>query len=598
MDGMKTRLAAFVLTATAALGAAACGGSGGQDKAGGAATPVVLRLANTNGDLDFTPAVEYFASRVNQLSGGHLRVEAVNGWGDSAPDAEQQVVRATSDGGVDLGWVGTRVFDTLGYKRFQALTAPMLVDSYTLEHAVIRSGIPAQMMHGLDGLGVAGLGVLPDGLRKPIGVKKPILRPVDWRGLTFGTLRSNGQVAAIRALGATPVEAQWKDRERRLTSGALNGFETSIWVHQQNPTLVHLAPYVASNVNLWPQMDVLLANPARLRALTAAQRGWLEQAAREAATRSAALAEKEAKALGDSCAAGARFAAASSATLASLEAAFAPAYARLRRDPETNAFIARILKLKRSTGPDAAMAIPASCTGKAPAHAVVKGSVPAFLNGTYRFMLTQADADKVGDTDTGYPSVETIRLKNGRLDGGCFGSAGGTYSVDGERLTFHSIEYDTDLTVRFTVDDRGTLNLTPVPPMDPGDAFTCFYKPWTKIRGAGAAKARRVSLNGTYRYVLTKADARAAVPNAPDLDTYPQLNTWKLENGRYSNPGGLAGIYSLDGNRIIFDVPAFGYDLTFRFSVDGDGNLRLRPVPPMNRGDRFVWSYKLWKKIG
>ena len=38
--------------------------------------------------------------------------------------------------------------------------------------------------------------------------------------------------------------------------------------------------------------------------------------------------------------------------------------------------------------------------------------MPAFLNGTYRFVLTQADADKVGDTDTGYPTLETIRLKN------------------------------------------------------------------------------------------------------------------------------------------------------------------------------------------
>ena len=28
--------------------------------------------------------------------------------------------------------------------------------------------------------------------------------------------------------------------------------------------------------------------------------------------------------------------------------------------------------------------------------------------------------------------------------------------------------------------DNGDLTLTPVPPMDPGDAFVCFYKPWEK----------------------------------------------------------------------------------------------------------------------
>jgi hypothetical protein len=31
------------------------------------------------------------------------------------------------------------------------------------------------------------------------------------------------------------------------------------------------------------------------------------------------------------------------------------------------------------------------------------------------------------------------------------------------------------------MDGKGNLRLTPVPPIDAGDAFTCFYKPWTKI---------------------------------------------------------------------------------------------------------------------
>ena len=104
-----------------------------------------------------------------------------------------------------------------------------------------------------------------------------------------------------------------------------------------------------------------------------------------------------------------------------------------------------------------------------------------YLNGTYRYLLTQADADKVGDTDTGYPLVTTITLKHGGLEGGCFGADGGTYSVDGDRITFHSVEYGYDSTVTFSRDDQGNLDLTPVPPIDPGDAFNCFYKPWTKI---------------------------------------------------------------------------------------------------------------------
>src|SRR5215208_3675318 len=191
MDGMKNRnrLAALILAATAAFAAAACGGGDtGKDKAGGSGTPVVLRLANTNGELDFTPAVEYFVKHVEELSGGNLRIKAIDQWGDYASEAEQQVVKDVSAGEIDLGWVGTRVFDTFDVKRFQALTAPMLVDSYALENAVIESGITDQMMQGLDDLGVAGLGVLADGLRKPVGVTRSILAPADWHGITFGTL--------------------------------------------------------------------------------------------------------------------------------------------------------------------------------------------------------------------------------------------------------------------------------------------------------------------------------------------------------------------------------------------------------------------------
>jgi TRAP-type transport system periplasmic protein len=485
VDGNRNprRLAALVLATGATFAAAACGGGGaGEDKAGGPGTPVDLRLASTGGSIDQTPAVEHFVKRVKELSGGSVRIEVVDQWAEFASDAEQQVVHDVAADEVELGWVGTRVFDTMGVRSFQALTAPMLVDSYALQDAVIESGITEQMMEGLDELGVAALGVLADGLRRPIGVSEPIAGPEDWRGITFGTLRSEGHSDAIRALGATPAQIFGPNREEALDKGTIQGFEFSMRLFVSDPKWSRRAPYVTVNVPLWPQMDVLLANPARLEGMTAEQRGWLAEAARDAAARSAALADEDAKALAIACESGARFAEASDADLAALQAAFAPAYAKLQRHSETKAFIERIQALKQSTPPEPGLSIPSDCTGKAPERATGgTGKAPAYLNGTYRMVLTQADADKVGDTDEGYPLVETIRLKDGRLEGGCFGADGATYAVDGDRITFHSIEFNTDSTVTFSRDDEGNLDLTPVPPIDPGDAFTCFYKPWTKI---------------------------------------------------------------------------------------------------------------------
>jgi TRAP-type transport system periplasmic protein len=485
MNRMKnrSRLAALVVAATVALAAAACGGGGGgEDKAGGAGPPVVLRLASTGGGIAQTPAVEYFVKRVEELSGANVRIEVVDRWAEFASDAEQQVVRDVASGEADLGWVGTRVFDTMGVTSFQALTAPMLIDSYALQNAVIESGITAEMMEGLDELSVVGLGVLPDGLRKPIGVTAPILGPADWRGIPFGTLRSNSQAEAIRALGATPAQIFGSQRQEALGKGTIQGFEFSMWLYS-DPKWPQLAPYVTANVNLWPQMDVLIADPARLAALTSEQRGWLEEAARDAASRSAPLADLEAHAVGVVCSSGARFAEASAGDLAALEAAFAPVYATLEQHPETKAFIERIQGLKESTHGEPALSIPAGCTGQAPEQASGgTGTAPAYLNGTYRMVLTRADAEKVGDPEAEeFPVVETITLKDGELEGGCFGAYGGTYWVEDDRITFDSVEYDPNVTVTFAVDDQGNLELTPVPPIDPGDAFQCFYKPWTKI---------------------------------------------------------------------------------------------------------------------
>jgi hypothetical protein len=229
-------------------------------------------------------------------------------------------------------------------------------------------------------------------------------------------------------------------------------------------------------------MDVVLANPERLDGLTSKQRGWLEKAAGDAARRSATLANRDSWALDVACESGARFADASEADLAALRQAFQPVYAGLRRQSATRGFLARIEALKRSTPAEAGLTIPTECTGKAPTRPSVRAAKPpSDLNGTYRWELTQRDADKVGDPETNYPHVNTITLKDGRLEGGCFGVDGGTYSVQGDRITFHSIEFDDDSTVTFSRDEQGNLDLEPVPPMDPGGAFECFYKPWTKI---------------------------------------------------------------------------------------------------------------------
>src|SRR5262245_6089946 len=123
------------LAASAALVLAACASgnsSGGDDKAGGDAEPTVLTFADLSFSLESVLAVQDFVGRVEDLSGGALRVDVTHDWGNYAPESQQQVVRDVADGKVDMAWVGTWAFDTLGLNSFRALNAPMLIDSYPL----------------------------------------------------------------------------------------------------------------------------------------------------------------------------------------------------------------------------------------------------------------------------------------------------------------------------------------------------------------------------------------------------------------------------------------------------------------------------------
>jgi TRAP-type transport system periplasmic protein len=360
------RLLVAGLAAGLAMAASGCAVQGPVgDKAGGVpGRKAVLRLATLSSQLPEHSSVEYFIRRVEALSDGNLRIQVRYVWGSYAPDAEQQIVKAVSTGTVDLGVVGSRVFDTMGIRTFQALTAPMLIDSYGLENALIRSGISGQMLASLGSLDVAGLGLLANGIRMPVAVSRPLVAPADWRGITFGTFMSEGQEEAIRALGATPRVAIGPLRDHFLATGQLQGFEFSLPPYRDG-SYWSQARYITANVDLWPQMDVLVASPQRLAKLTPQQRGWLQEAAREAADRSANLiATSETGLVPILCSHGAQFAEAGQGDLLSLREAFAPVYSSLERDPQTKSFISRIQAIKRATPAGPALAVPKGCAAR------------------------------------------------------------------------------------------------------------------------------------------------------------------------------------------------------------------------------------------
>lgn len=254
----KGRLICVLVSAMLVATLAACGSAApaSVDKVSGRGEPVVLRLGDVTTLPRQVPAIEQFSKRVQEVSAGALQVEVSYGVGDYAPDAETQLLRAVANGSWDLGSVGTGLLDTFDVSTFAALTAPMLIDSYALEGAVIDSHIPGQMLGGLDPLGVTGLAILGDGLRRPIGIDEPIVTRADWQGIGFGTYPSANQSAAIEALAATPGPGFAAARDEAIEAGTIQGFELDLNLYHDY-LAERTAPYIAANVILWPRTLVL-----------------------------------------------------------------------------------------------------------------------------------------------------------------------------------------------------------------------------------------------------------------------------------------------------------------------------------------------------
>lgn len=478
--------AVAVMTATLVLLVSACSGAA-STKAGGDAAPVTLRMANPNGGLEYTPAVQDFVTRLEKNSNGALRVHMTDKWGNFQADAERRVVEAVASGKVDLAWVGSRVFDTMGVRSFQALNAPLLVDSYALQRKVVASDVPAAMMKGLDKLKVTGLAVLGGGLRKPIGVTSPVQGPADWRGRNFQTFPSQVQADAIRALGAKPVQAGPTGRTEGVKAGTIDSFEVSMRTYAIN-TMTHTAPYMTVNVSLWPEMPVLITNPHRLAALTSANRGSVRAAAWQAAARSVDLVDKDDALASELCSGGARLSRASAPQLRALRNAVAPVYRRLEQDPDTRRFLDEIRRLKESVTAEPAPLAHDGCSAKSSGTSDGGGSTtaPKNVEGTYRWTLSKDDARKYGTANEdlrGYPVTFTMRLNDGRwllTHTTEQETDQGTYKVEGDRCTFLWPDLRPIVFV-CSADSGGDLHLKPVEPMDPGDRFVWSTHTWTRI---------------------------------------------------------------------------------------------------------------------
>jgi TRAP-type C4-dicarboxylate transport system substrate-binding protein len=354
---------------------AGCTGPG-LDKAGGrqAHQPVVLTLANFLGD---SGELEGFAGEVRRLSAGTMLIDITSRWRLGQVMSENGLIGDVRAGKADLGVVGSRAWDSVGVNSFRALDAPLLIDSYALQDRVLRSPMIGQMLQGLRPLGLAGIGVLPGPLRKPLGITRPLLRPSDYAGLRIGVEQSRVADATMRALGATPV---WFPATGAII--AFGAIEQQISAIQGN-RYDQVGKYLTANVSLWPRPLVLYANGKAWAALSPALRRILRQAVTDdLAAEMNVVRDNEQTDTTILCRRGLRFLTASPADLAALRRAVQPVYGQLERDSHTRQYILQIEAMRKGLSPEHA-------PGCAPTARLA--GTAGLLDGVWQFTDTPAD---------------------------------------------------------------------------------------------------------------------------------------------------------------------------------------------------------------
>jgi TRAP-type C4-dicarboxylate transport system substrate-binding protein len=388
----------------------------------------VLTLANFIGE---SVELDGFAGEVRRLSAGTMRIDIRSRWRRGQVDSENGLIGDVGAGKADLGVAGSRAWDSAGVSSFRALSAPLLINSYALQDRVLRSPVTGQMLRGLRPLGLAGIGVLPGPLRKPLGIARPLLRPSDYAGLRIGVQQSRVADATMRALGATPV---WFPATRAMTG--LDGIEeqiSSIQGYQYDK----VGRYLTANVSLWPRPLVLFANGKTWAALTPAQRRILSQAV--TGDQAAETDVTRGNERGDTailCRRGLlRVLTASPADLAALRRAVQPVYHQLQRDPQTGRYIRQIEAMGKGVAAEPAPGCghPARPAGKA-----------GPLDGVWQFTTTLADLRALPGVSQGDIVAENYGTYTFVIDRGRFAFtqenrqactwAYGSFTVTGDRF--------------------------------------------------------------------------------------------------------------------------------------------------------------------
>lgn len=468
-----------VLSAVLLLGALAVVvvGCGGSTKSGGKAQKHLTLVMQTPDAPDAD--AEYFVEQVSERTDGRIRIVEANEYPSVDPDNEARLVRALRSGKEQMGYVPSRAWERASAVRdFRALQAPLLVTDYTVLRRITTGSVGRSMLSSLGGIGLVGLGLVPNELRRPLG-RKPLDSAAAFSGAHVRVVTSPTSVLALRTLGAVPLTSFTSVQVGAgIARGALDGVESSTKSIEDNG-YVQVAPYLPSNLALFAKTQTIVVRRSVFDRLSADDQSALRDAARATVGHADPAAEERLE-LRRLCGRGLRLVPSSAADLAALQRAATAAFSTLERDPATRDAIRAIERLEEQAPATAAslLACPRRGTGQRSARA-------AFPQGRFATTLTPDDFRRENanvDPDFPVPFVTTIR--SGRWHTNEQPAFAGRYVVHEDQVTFIIARPLENAGQRETLRwsyYRGELTFRVVDVADSGSRVIYTTHPWRRI---------------------------------------------------------------------------------------------------------------------
>jgi TRAP-type C4-dicarboxylate transport system substrate-binding protein len=423
---------------------AGCGAQTGRG-VGSQPAPVVLTLANANHDHAF---LQPFAEAVSVATDGTVTIAFEDEVYKGEADAESRIVEDVVTGTFDLGWVAPRPWHDRGITAFDALMAPFLIDSYALQAAVLEGNLADEMLAGLDGTGLVGLGIAPGPLRRMATAGVPLDSPSSIAGTVVAVHDSGVARMTFEELGATTVSlssggalGSAEALEQQLGSILGNGYHRDL-------------PEIALDLVVWPRPIIFFANQAAFDALTDEQRIGIRTAADQFASVALTAAQDEdTSAARDLCADGAHLTVVGEEARLAWVAAVQPVYDELAMDETTASVLERIADLKTQTAAPAATA-PCDLAEASPSAAPGGSSDVGFPDGTYQATISAAEIQtfwEANDTPQEWREPCPCEFEFTLEDGVWTGDDGSTWmpSFFGDRLSLADREGEFTLRWRY-----------------------------------------------------------------------------------------------------------------------------------------------------